>query len=195
MSWLQFIADLVGVLAWPVLVSVGLVIFRKPITALAQGMAAGRSLKRVKAGPIEAEWEQQLDQTEQAMVGAAQLQNERPDSDTAEDPHTEELLALASKSPTGALLKAFQLLEIELSRVAEESGVLKDSKRRSTPQLSRLLHADGRIDDETMTSVRSVSEVRNQVVHEDADITPARAAQYVLVAMELRSRVGRISGR
>lgn len=60
MSVLQFIAALVQALAWPLVVLVALLLLRPAIAEL-----LGREgLRRLKAGPLEAEWERELIRTE-----------------------------------------------------------------------------------------------------------------------------------
>ena len=79
MDWLQFISSLVGSLAWPIAVLTIAIVFRKTLrTALA------RPLKRVKAGPFEAEWD---DKVARAFVGGCVLRvsPERSEHDVPKD--------------------------------------------------------------------------------------------------------------
>jgi hypothetical protein len=57
---LAFIASLVHSLAWPAAIAVAVIVSRRPI-----GGALGRGVRRLRAGPVEVEFDQELAEVRQ----------------------------------------------------------------------------------------------------------------------------------
>jgi hypothetical protein len=57
---LAFIASLVHSLAWPAAIAVAVIVLRRPI-----GVALGRGVRRLRAGPVEVEFDQELAEVRQ----------------------------------------------------------------------------------------------------------------------------------
>jgi hypothetical protein len=52
MSWLEFVAELVSALAWPITIVAALVFLRRPLERWMRERPS-----RIKAGPVELEWD------------------------------------------------------------------------------------------------------------------------------------------
>ncbi|PWU44491.1 hypothetical protein DLJ46_25725 [Micromonospora globispora] len=68
MNWRQFTVALVQALAWPSVALVVLLVYRRRIAQL-----LGDNLRRLKAGPIEAEWEQVAEEARATIETAEAL--------------------------------------------------------------------------------------------------------------------------
>jgi hypothetical protein len=171
MSILQFIASLASSLAWPLVVLAIAVLFRVKIAELLSG-----GITRLKAGPIEVEWERTLSEArvELDQPGVLSL-------DTAEvpGPVSKELADLARVSPVAAVIEGYARVE----RALQESlaDVDDDAKLRvGGAGLARLAAQHGRINDETARAIEGLTVLRNLAAHGRAGGTTSdRATDYL----------------
>ena len=103
MSGLEFIAALVGSLAWPVVVLVVAVLFRHQLAAL-----LARPFSSLKAGPLELVWDSQVAQVEAELGEPAPAAH--PES-AGHVPADGQLAELARIAPAVALVQAFARVE------------------------------------------------------------------------------------
>lgn len=105
MTCLSFVASLVHSLAWPAGIVTAITIFRRPI-----GVALNRGVvRRVRAGPVEIEFDQELAEVCQELRSSPELTGEsaaKPGTSVAD-----ELARLADLSPRAAVLEAFDQVE------------------------------------------------------------------------------------
>lgn len=94
---MEFISSLVGSLAWPLALVLGLLLFKGTVTELLSGQ-----LQRLKAGPVELEWERTL--------AEARLELDYPSAPLAAGLSRRDLRAefhqLLKRSPTEAIIEA-----------------------------------------------------------------------------------------
>jgi hypothetical protein len=117
-SWREFIASLVQSLAWPFAVVVLVVALRHQLAPLFEA-----PLQRLKLGPggVEAVWERTERATAVAAAGSV-----TSDSDDTSDLVEQRLTAIASlikTAPALAVRQAFDVVESELRRLVDDSGV------------------------------------------------------------------------
>ncbi len=164
MSDLEFIAALVKALAWPVVVVVVVLLFRRQLAKL-----LGQPLRSLRAGPLEANWDLQ----------AAELRTELADS-TSPGPDgssgaTTDLAPLAATAPVAAVLQAFSRIEDRLHELlADEPG------RGSALQLARRASDLRLISPEAVRAVEGAAVLRNLVAHGGpTDLDEPRARDYL----------------
>jgi hypothetical protein len=177
-NWLAFIASLVQSLAWPAAVVVIVVFLRKPIRAALRHAL----LRRVKAGPVELEFDQLQAEVREELARSPELteaQAPAPASQAA--PATslrEELSTLAELSPAAAVMEASKRIEYRLSEMLDGSGE-SSPRRLGTRALARLARERGLISDETLAAIDGMSVLRNLVAHSRDDIGVDRALDYL----------------
>ena len=169
MSTEQFIASLVSSLAWPVAVVAIAVIFRVQLRQL-----LGGRLSRLKAGPIEAEFD----------LVASHVQLELPAADDrplAASPLSRELRELAESSPRGAILEAHDRVERTLRDALEAVG---DPVREgdTATELARRAAARGLITPQTSKAVEGITVLRNLAVHDPDGLPADRVKDYLVLA-------------
>jgi hypothetical protein len=164
MSGFEFAARLVASLAWPLVTLVGILILRHPIVALLSG-----PLRRMKVGPVEAEWEQIVERTELQV---------RPHGAPSDPAVGVDLDPEAELVPKVAILEAYGRLEEELRRILASSG--EASPDRGAVQMAHLARDKGLISPQSLRAVEGVSMLRNLVAHDAAgEVTTAKAREYL----------------
>jgi len=177
-SGFQLTASLASSLAWPVIV-LGIATFawlnRSDLTALfyARPKPSGRPLKRLKAGPVEFEWEQLIEATdEQVPTG------EVPDPSDGSAVSTE-LDSIADSVPTAAVLEGFARVEQRLRQIT--TGLERFRRNPSMGWLARKAFEENLISEETFGAIANLSRLRNEAAHRvgEADITADQAHEYL----------------
>lgn len=114
MDWLTFISKLVDSLAWPVAGVVLGLIFRKKLIELIP------LLRRVKAGPLEAEFEIA---TRQVLASTAAVIAKQGNQDAQKSEEAESIAEKASRlitarsEPTAAIIEGWSTLDGELHKL------------------------------------------------------------------------------
>jgi len=84
MSWRQFFAAIIQTLAWPLTVLIVVLSFRRKINVL-----LGDRLKSLKAGPVEAEWADQIGLAQEAVRSERAANEDLTPDDAQAEPETE----------------------------------------------------------------------------------------------------------
>jgi hypothetical protein len=172
---LAFVASLVNSLAWPAGVVIVVTVFRRPI-----GVALNRGIRRIRAGPVEVEFDQELAEVRQEL-------RQSPELAAAEVPALDarlsgELARLAEASPRAAVLEAFARIEARLVEVLDNGGA-QSARAVGGLALARLARNRGLISDETLSAVDGLSVLRNLAAHSPSDeIGVGRARDYLALA-------------
>ena len=176
MNTLQFIASLVGSLAWPVAVVVMAVIFKDQIRLL-----TSRPVRRFRAGPVEMEFDRLLSEVEVSV--------ERPTEAVAggrtkiDTPVLEDLEEMANTSPIAAVMAGYAAIEEQLRTLARKAESDPDVATMGTARLLRLALDRGVITPETAKAVEGITVMRNLAAHARAgDVTAERARDYLVLA-------------
>lgn len=140
MTVLQFISSLVNSLAWPVLIGATLATFRKPLRKLLAAGSSDRIIKRLKAGPVEMEWEATLEDTAERAEQEAESTDVTPAPSAPVVALRQDLLEMAEETPNSAVMLAYQTLERELRRAIESHPefTLPKNRRLLPSNYSRL---------------------------------------------------------
>ncbi|HEX5308254.1 MAG TPA: hypothetical protein VFW38_04165 [Solirubrobacteraceae bacterium] len=187
----QFIASLISSLAWPGAVIAVVLLFRKQLA----GLLTGGPLKRLKAGPVELEFdriaatvEARLEVAEPgaaeappAPAGVAQIEGVRDAARQAL--HGSALRDLAERAqvwPPGAVIEGFMLVEAELRELVEAAEESSDGFRLGAAQLARRAVQHGVITPSTAEAVDGIAVMRNLVAHGgEREVTEERAIDYL----------------
>ncbi len=174
-NWLAFIASLVHSLAWPAGIVAVVIVLRRPIA-----VALGRGVRRLRAGPVEVEFDQELAEVREELRRSPELAAE---PQPALGSVAEELARLAEVSPRAAVLEAFARIEARLAELLDSSEV--QHVRMGGRGLARLACDQGLISDETVAAVEGLSVLRNLAAHSLSpadDIGAERARDYLALA-------------
>jgi hypothetical protein len=178
-NWLAFVASLVQSLAWPAgVVTLGIV-FRRPI-----GEALRRGIRRLRIGPVEAEFDHQIAEVRQELQ---QEMRQSPKAAAAEilDLDTvasSNLNRLVDASPEAAVTSAYAQIEARLAELLDEAGA-PTFTAAGGPALARLARRHELISDETLSAVDGLSVMRNLAVHgPSGEIGRQRAREYLALA-------------
>ncbi|MEV5652940.1 hypothetical protein AB0L57_32215 [Nocardia sp. NPDC052254] len=141
MDWLSFVSSAF----WPVAAVFALLLFRGDLKTWVKTLP-----KRLKAGPVEVEWDQAVGKAVEAIEDArmreipTETSPEEPPAETnAEvdlrrsipvEPLTLMLRDLANTMPDEAVVSAWRQLEMQLRRVGREWGMSDGSGRSITPR-------------------------------------------------------------
>lgn len=168
MDWLEFIASLVGSLAWPIVVVVIALVFRRAIKT-----TLNRPLRRFKVGPLEAEWEEQ--RAEALVEVAKSPEGDAPPS--AHHPVTDPLRIVAEQSPRAAVMAAHAEIEQALRRRLALAGYTEPDRRPKTArQLATVAEERRLISPEMRDAIQSVTVLRNMVAHAPAEVIDRQKA-------------------
>lgn len=176
MDWLTFISKLIDSLAWPVAgVTLGL-IFRKRLLDLIP------LLRRVKAGPLEAEFEIA---TKQVLVNTAVLVSKGHAPEVSElvskpsSEDTEAKMLTAEFEPIATIIEGWSRLYEELLKFGRQTGIVVDSLD-SRNNVSRAIRDSDMLPYETRRLIQDLRQLRNQVAHAKVIPTPESARDYLL---------------
>lgn len=179
MDWLTFISKLVDSLAWPVAGIVLGLIFRKKLLDLIP------SLRRVKAGPLEAEFEIATKQVLANTADLAAKQHAPEISETSSAPSVEDAaakLVKARSEPTATIIEGWSTLDAELHKLGRQTGVVVDPLE-SELKVYRAIMESEVMPIGTRQLVQDLRQLRNQVAHAKVIPTPESAQDY-LVSVE-----------
>lgn len=179
MDWLTFISKLIDSLAWPVAgVALGL-IFRKRLLDLIP------LLRRVKAGPLEAEFESA---TKQVLVNTTALVSKghaSGASDLVPRPRSEdaaEKMLTAELEPTATIIEGWSRLEAELLNFGRQIDIMVDPLGSQNNASRKIMDSDV-LPYETRRLIQDLRQLRNKVAHADVIPTSESARNY-LVSVE-----------
>lgn len=179
MDWLTFISKAIDSLAWPVAGIVLGLMFRKKLLELLP------TLRKVKAGPLEAEFEMAA---KQVLAGTADVVSKEAKTD-APHPTTGSSvgdaaakLLTARAEPTATIIEGWSTLDGELHKLGRQTGIEIDPLENQLKVYQATMDSDV-LPAETKKLVRELRKLRNQVAHAQVVPTPDSAQDY-LVAVE-----------
>jgi len=168
----QFIASLVGSLAWPASVFGIALLFRKQLIQLLNG-----PIRRLKAGPVEFEFER--------IISTVETQVESPPLGDAPRPALDgsvisDLEATAHTSPEVAVLEAYGRLERQLHDLLKSAGDEMAKEGRSAMMLARRAAERELITPETLNALQGLTVLRNLAAHgRGNEVSVERALDYL----------------
>jgi len=179
-SGFQLAASLASSLAWPVLVAAILIFAwskRRAISELLnlRSISHGRTLRRVRAGPVELEWDQLIESTAKQISDAVPMVDAKPRGTVRRDLDT-----VASSVPAAAVLEGFARLERQLR--VKTQGILDTHSEPGRRRIERSVLAMARsARDHNLISEEILSGLRNEAAHRVGgdDITTEQAREYL----------------
>ena len=178
MDWLTFISKVIESLAWPIAAVALVVLLRDEIAKLAP------LIKRVKAGPLEAEFEREVKELK-ASTPEPSASGEAPPPDTASKSF---LFQLAELHPRSAILESWVRVEAAARAVLDKKPV-PVSKPGYIPA-ARLAEPLAQLDVLTpaqVTLFHELRRLRNDVAHAQGfEPTHESARTYIDLAMFLQ---------
>ena len=179
MGALEFIAQLVGSLAWPLVVLCVAVAARREIRDLI------RSLRRLTYGDFAAEF-RRLEETSERIAESPTVALPAP---RTADELVDDLLTV---SPKAAVVEAFRAVERSIVDAAERHGMV-ESGRRSVTNVIRDLGRRITVPPEVQGIFDDLRTVRNRLVHSDVeDVSPDDARRYIGFARTLASKMSQL---
>lgn len=176
MDWLTFISKLIDSMAWPVAAVLLGLIFRKKLADLLP------LLRKVKAGPLEAEFEIA---TKQVLASTAELASKerKPDAPQIEDKilleETASKLLTARSEPTATIIEGWSTLDGELHKLGRQTGINRDPLLNEAKLYREVMDSDV-LPIETKSLVHDLRQLRNQVAHAKVVPTPESAQDYLV---------------
>lgn len=180
MDWLKFFAQVIGSIAWPVTMIVVVVLLKDQIAGLFP------FLKRLKAGPVEAEFERSI---QEAKNEAANLP--APEALPAPvDARRQQLIQIAYINPRTAIFDAWQGIEFAVKKAAiQRIGGSPMPDISSALRMVRELSKASIITPDDVALFHDLRGLRNQATHApDFNPTLESALNYIDLATGLQTR-------
>jgi hypothetical protein len=183
MDWLTFFSKVIGSLAWPALVGVGVVIFRRELGRLISYVS---EVRWSKSGGLRIRFEIEKAQQQAQAIGVV-----APQYDYLLTPGIE-------RDPFLGLIKTFPEMGILVSWGDVEKAVWELWKKH--PKLNgHYLHLigtidwqmlDGIVDRETLGLAKRLHRIRNEAAHNrDVGLTAAEAVEYRVMTQAVAKRI------
>jgi hypothetical protein len=163
MNWLQFIASLVGSLAWPATLVIAIFVLRDPITR------ALLTLTRLRYKDLELDFGHELKQLEK-KARALDIPPQPARTLIPVEKHASQLLEeatpLAHDFPEPAVALGWQAVEDELMSAVKRLAISADyPPYNSALKNARLLREQNAIDENTFDLLNRMRNLRNMAVH------------------------------
>jgi hypothetical protein len=199
MGALDFTANVIGSVAWPLVILVLIVVLRNQIKRAAEAIVKRiADITEVTAPGVSVKLEKQINELAERTEALPDSTTEGKDVIVRPPPARLELRAgtpivtvtsdseqpvtkyqrLAAENPKGAVLTAFSDLEVLLRRMYEERLGAQGRFVSFGKIIDGLERAD-LLDKSVSNALREVSDIRNQVAHTDATVNQAMADAYV----------------
>jgi hypothetical protein len=181
-NWLAFIAALAGSLAWPLTVVIIVLIFRRPLLAVAP------SLREFELGSLKLKFAEGLAQAASVAEQIAPAPSESPVPTKPDSLHfggtdiEDNELLLAVSAPGALVLQSFVKVEQALFLAAANAG-LDTNKRRGVRIVAQELEKRGALTPEIAKIVQLLGDLRNEAAHlPNFGIEPRQALEYARLA-------------
>lgn len=181
-DWQEFIASLIGSLAWPTAVLVMAWMFRASLGRLLSG-----DIKRWKAGPagVEVEyWEKAIAEARQELAqDRASAPAEVAAAEVGPREFRHEMTELAAISPRSAVMESFRRVELQLRSLLELAGV-EQVRPTGARMMAETALQHGLITAATVDAIRGMSTLRNLAAHghDESGIDQVRALEFIDLA-------------
>ncbi|WP_432969199.1 hypothetical protein [Dactylosporangium sp. CA-233914] len=179
MNGLEFTAQMVATVAWPIVVLVLLLVFRRWITATVSGATAGARIKRIKLGPVEAEFEEKAADAARSVAGALAENASPPPVDGPVPTFFADLIPLAALSPRDAIRMAFAHVRRALVQVYPQ---LADVGEDGLPDAVRELARRGLVKPGIADAVTRLRELAGLAAGPAEAVDARYALQYLTLA-------------
>jgi hypothetical protein len=177
MSYLQFVASVVGSLAWPVAGVVIVVVFKDQLRHILS------QVRKFGAAGVNFEISDQVREVQKAGEAVELEQKDDPREVTALDPA---LVTLAQSFPEAAVLQSFKGLEAVLLRIRQR--LPDDKPHRNLNEVLKALADDNQISQSVIGLFQSLRQARNTAAHEKGGekLTQGEAVELISQIMSLQ---------
>lgn len=186
MNWLQFVASIVGSLAWPSVVFACVLILRKPLRDLLP------LLQRLKYKEFELEFGKRIQEI------SAEVSAELPPTPKSLPPSPAEesaILRLAEVSPRAAVLEAWREVESTALSAARKLGGDQFRNTTLTYHAIRFLEQSKKLDGGIVSLLRDLRGLRNQAAHApEFALSAGSAVEYAAAAHRVASYLRDVAG-
>lgn len=183
MDGFLFVSNMTESLAWPLATVVIVIILRSKIESIL------RNLKKLKAGPVEAEFERQV---ESLRISAESYIDEKPITDLEK-----KLYQLSEINPRSAILEAWQGIEASARKLVVDNGLYEvGPESRPLLDVFRALSKNKLISEADILLFHELRGLRNSAAHDESFLpTKESALNYVEMARGLRSSIEKANKR
>jgi hypothetical protein len=170
---MEFVAELVSALAWPITALAALVFLRRPLERWMRERPS-----RIKAGPVELQWD--------SLVSKVQADLDQPGVPdpaaltSSAEPEDRDRYLLARANPPMAILEASRRVEAELRRRLSAIGV--EVPQQGLGALAQLADRHGLITEATQKSIGGLLVLRNLAAHAPQRVSAEEALEFVALA-------------
>jgi hypothetical protein len=181
MDFLTFISELIKALAWPAVAGAALIVLRKELRALLP------FLRRLKAGPVEAEFERDVNQLKEMVDEPAE-----PVPPLSPDvlAFKEFLFQLAMLHPRSAILESWVRVEAAARAALTRSLTTPVKPYLTAASLAQELSGIGVLSDTQVTLYHELRRLRNDTAHlVGAEPTQDSVHSYIELATGLQSHL------
>ncbi|MBO6836653.1 MAG: hypothetical protein JJ878_07245 [Alphaproteobacteria bacterium] len=185
MNILEFIAAVVGSVAWPTSLVVVSLLFHKQIVDVVSG------LRRFRYRELEMEFERDMDELkEKAKEAGIRFSYNDSISEEIEnviEDAMSDLRDIAMSSPEAAIGVSWSFFEKEIGRVSEDLGIsIRENRPNSALEYAMALRDAGYLNDHTVEVVKESQKLRNDAVHTRlVEFEPDFAIDYINVVRGL----------
>lgn len=177
MDTLDFIAEIIRAVAWPVAVVVLVLLLRESLAKV----LSRPGLRELRAGPsgIEAIWNETLTEASVELKSAGPVATQLRES--AQEARLADLEAIVDDQPAAAIMEAFARVErslVERMRSATDEETPKVGARA----LVRHALERGAITDETAKAIEGLTVLRNLAAHGGGTVSRTRGRQFLALA-------------
>jgi hypothetical protein len=189
MGWMQFIVALADHLAWPVVVAGALWGFRKSLGALIGRLDSWEGL-----GQKFSFGRKLVETGKRAELATSEVDAELAEADQAVPPEdTDRFSTLArdaAENPSYSITAAWEMLQGALRDLIGSASAKLNRDGKSIPRgnevvVVRALRSRGYVNDNFVSAVEGLRQLRNKVAHGQHKPTPDEAVSYVETAREL----------
>ncbi|EOV0147150.1 hypothetical protein M2G70_23685 [Vibrio vulnificus] len=171
-----FISKVFEAIAWPLVILVLGLVFRKSLTELLP------SMRKLKAGPVEAEFDLEASRLLDASKDVVAHETSSSQSDLEATETALAQIYSARKDPVKMVIEGWANVDGALFRFGKDAGILIDPMDSSNNVYTRVISTD-LLHRDTKKLVIEIYEMRNRVVQ--ANIKPSvNAAKDYLLAVE-----------
>jgi hypothetical protein len=183
----EFVASIVGSLAWPVAFVIAGLVFRDDLRSLFNSI----NLKRLKLGSFETEFDVAADLDQSITTAEADIRKGISDGSISDEPPNPKLIALMEIDPGLAIIDAWRSLEEDISRVSSE----KFGNPKNWPARRHIVDLIKRneIEEEVGAALLELNHSRNQIVHNrNYKVDRARSFRFLDIAADAAKILSRI---
>ncbi|MBB1467197.1 hypothetical protein H5232_01785 [Pseudoalteromonas sp. SG41-5] len=181
MDLLTFISKVIDAIAWPTVILILGIVFRRSVSDLFP------FLRKIKAGPVEAEFGAEarklLEESKEIIAGSGakegKISSEEQEADVALAK-----IYIAKHDPTKMILEGWRNVDGALFRFGKDAGIIVDPMDSTNNVYTRVITTD-LLEPETKKLVIEIYEMRNRVAQANLKPSLSAAKDYILAVEQI----------